>query len=181
MQKTVGISHFPHFTHFWFQKCGRYFCCIPTLIIDFWPFSTNKDLKYFSTLTRPKTFWKVCKCGNRLLSLYINTYSQFGFPRFTRFWNVKCVLCGFLTPVSTLLPLNFTKSTQKKFANVVLCGFLIPSSTLLVCKKCGHFMISPHSCHNMCQYVSTTPISTLETRCHLQWIFEKNYQAWSLK
>ena len=124
MQKNVGISHFPHFTHFWFQKCGRYFCCIPTLIIDFRPFSTNKDLKYFSTLTRPKTFWKVCKCGNRLLFLYINTYSQFGFPHFTRFWNVKCVLCGFLTPVSTLLPLNFVKSTKKIFANVILCGFL---------------------------------------------------------
>ena len=123
MQKTVGISHFPHFTHFWFQKCGRYFCCIPTLIIDFWPFSTNKDLKYFLTLTRPKTFWKVCKCGNRLLSLYINTYSQFGFPRFTRFWNVKCVLCGFLTPFSTLSPLNFVKSTKKLFVNVILCGF----------------------------------------------------------
>ena len=66
----------------------------------------------------------------------------------------KFVLWGFLTPVSTLSPLNFVKSTQKIFANVILWGFLIPSSTLLVCKKCGHFMIWPHCCLNLYTYVA---------------------------
>ena len=108
-------------------------------------------------------------------------FTSFQSSTFSTLLKKKFVLRGFLTPVSTLSPLNFVKSTQKIFANVILCGFLIPSSTLLVCKKCGYFMISPHSCHNMCQYVSTTPISTLETRCHLLETSERNYQGYTLK
>ena len=108
-------------------------------------------------------------------------FTSFQSSTFSTLLKKKFVLWGFLTPVSTLLPLNFVKSTQKIFANVILCGFLIPSSTLLVCKKCGYFMISPHSCHNMCQYVSTTPISTLETRCHLLETSERNYPVYTSK
>ena len=113
--------------------------------------------------------------------LIFQWFTSFESSTFSTLLKKKFVLRGFLTPVSTLSPLNFVKSTQKIFANVILCGFLIPSSTLLVCKKCGHFMISPHSCHNMCQYVSTTPISTLETRCHLLETSERNYLVYTSK
>ena len=141
---------------------------MPTLIVDFYPFSTNKDSKYFLTNVCPKSFLKTWKVWKLHFVVIFQWFTSFESSTFSTLLKKKFVLRGFLTPVSTLSPLNFVKSTQKNFANVILCGFLIPSSTLLVCKKCGHSMIWPHCCHNMRQYVSTTPISTSETRRHLQ-------------
>ena len=151
---------FPHFPHFWFQKCGRYYRCLVRIIINLCLISTNKDSKYFLTYVRPKSFWKTWKVWKLHFVLIFQWFTSFKSSTFSTLLKKKFILCGFLIPFSTLLPLNFVKSTQKNFANVILCGFLIPSSTLLVCKKCGNFMIWPHSCHNMRQCVSTTPIST---------------------
>ena len=76
---------------------------------------------------------------------------------------------------------KFRKIDKKTFCKCHFMRFFKNFSTLLVCKKCGNFMILPHFCHNMCQYVSTTPISTLETRCHLLETSERNYQGYTSK
>ena len=86
----------------------------------------------------------------------------------------------FDTRFHTFAP-KFCKIDKKTFCKCHFMRFFKNFSTLLVCKKCGNFMISPHFCHNMRQYVSTTPISTSETRCHSLEIFDKNYLVYTLK
>ena len=131
---------------------------MPTLIVDFYPFSTNKDSKYFLTNVCSKSFSKTWKVWKLHFVVIFQWFTSFKSSTFSTLLKKKFILCGFLTPVSTLLPLNFVKSTQKNFTNVILCGFLIPSSTLLVCKKCGYFMIWPHFCLSLYTYVAVLQI-----------------------
>ena len=126
-------------------------------------------------------FFKNVESVETAFCCYISVVYKFSIFHVFHTFEKKIRFMGvFDTRFHTFAP-KFRKIDTKKFANVILCGFLIPSSTLLICKKCGYFMISPHSCHNMCQYVSTTPISTFETRCHSLEIFDKNYLVYTLK
>ena len=63
------------------------------------------------------------KCGKHVLSLCTNGNSGFDLPRFPRFPHLKCVLCGFLTPSSTLSRRN--QLNGQIVAPVLLCFWKI--------------------------------------------------------
>ena len=113
-------------------------------------------------------FFKNVESVETAFCCYISVVYKFSIFHVFHTFEKKIRFMGvFDTRFHTFAP-KFRKIDTKNFCKCHFMRFFKNFSTLLICKKCGHSMIWPHFCHNMCQYVSTTPISTLETRCHLQ-------------